>query len=97
MLVVNGGVIMRPIDADALNKKLQEHVGSPESDELYEVNLCIIEAPTLDVEPVVHGWWLGKRYDFMKYEYVIVPYDVTTFDRGEKVAKVEQIQRNAGL
>ena len=43
VLVVNGGVIMRPIDADALNKKLQERVGSPESDELYEVNLCIIE------------------------------------------------------
>ena len=97
MLAVNRGVIMRPIDADALNKKLHERVGSQESDELYEVNLCIIEAPTLDVEPVVHGWWLGKRYDFMKYEYVIVPYDVTTFDRGEKVAKVEQIQRNAGL
>lgn len=97
MLVVNRGVIMHPIDADALNKKLHERVGSQESDELYEVNLCIIEAPTLDVEPVVHGWWLGKRYDFMKYEYVIVPYDVTTFDRGEKVAKVEQIQRNAGL
>lgn len=97
VLVVNRGVIMHPIDADALNKKLHERVGSQESDELYEVNLCIIEAPTLDVEPVVHGWWLGKRYDFTKYEYVIVPYDVTMFDRGEKVAKVEQIQRNAGL
>jgi len=30
---------MRPIDADALNKTLQERVGSPKSDELYEVNL----------------------------------------------------------
>ena len=61
MLVVNRGVIMRPIDADALNKKLQERVGSPESDELYEVNLCIIEAPTLGVVPVVHGRWLRQK------------------------------------
>ena len=30
--------------------------------------------------PVVHGRWLGRRYDFEKYKYVIVPYDVTTFD-----------------
>jgi len=28
----NGGMTMRPIDADALNKKLHERVGSPESD-----------------------------------------------------------------
>lgn len=43
---------MRLIDADALNKMLQERVGSPTDDKLYEVNLCIIDAPTIDAVPV---------------------------------------------
>ena len=41
---------MRPIDADALNKRLSEVVGPPWPDSaLGAVNQCIIDAPTLDV------------------------------------------------
>ena len=43
---------MRLIDADALNKELQRRVGSPTDDKLYEANLVIIEAPTIDAIPV---------------------------------------------
>lgn len=52
---------MRLIDKDALNKTLQERVGSPIDDKLYEVNLCIIDAPTVDAIPV--EWLLGKALD----------------------------------
>ena len=54
---------MRLIDADALNKELQQRVGSPTDDKLYEVNLCIIDAPIIDAIPV--EWimkWSNKRY-----------------------------------
>ena len=50
---------MRLIDADALNKTLQERIGSPTDDKLYEVNLCIIDAPTLDAIPVE---WLENSF-----------------------------------
>ncbi len=50
---------MRLIDADALNKELQKRVGSPTNDKLYEVNLCIINAPTIDAIPVE---WLNQKY-----------------------------------
>lgn len=43
---------MRLIDADALNKELQKRLGSPTDDKLYEVNLCIINAPTIYAIPV---------------------------------------------
>lgn len=43
---------MRLIDADALNKELQKRVGSPTEEKLYEANLCIIDAPTIDAIPV---------------------------------------------
>lgn len=49
---------MRLIDADALNKVLQEKLGSPTDDKLYEVNLSIIEAPTIDAISVE---WLKER------------------------------------
>ena len=54
---------MRPIDADALNKTLQERVGSPTTDILYEINLCIIEAPTVDVPTIdaIPVDWLDDR------------------------------------
>lgn len=49
----NGGrMTMRLIDADWLNKELQKRIGSPTDDKLYEVNLCIIDAPTIDAIPV---------------------------------------------
>ena len=50
---------MRLIDADALNKELQQRVGSHTDDKLYEVNLCIINAPTIDAIPVE---WLNERH-----------------------------------
>ena len=49
---------MRLIDADALNKELQKRVGSPTDDKLYEANLVIIEAPTIDAIPVE---WLREK------------------------------------
>lgn len=49
---------MRLIDADALNKELQKRIGSPTEDKLYEVNLCIIDAPTIDAIPVK---WLEDK------------------------------------
>ena len=51
---------MRLIDADALNKELKKRVGKPDTDRLYEVNLCIIDAPTIEAIPVE---WLKKRMD----------------------------------
>lgn len=48
---------MRLIDADALNKELQKRVGSPTDDKLYEANLCIIYAPTINAIPVE---WLKR-------------------------------------
>ena len=50
---------MRLIDADALNKELQQRVGSPTDDKLYEVNLCIIDAPTIDAIPM---WWITEKF-----------------------------------
>ena len=44
-LFEEGDTMARLIDADALNKELQKRVGSPTDDKLYEVNLCIINAP----------------------------------------------------
>lgn len=41
--------------------------------------------PAVDATPVVHGKWLGRRYDFNEYKYVIVPYDVTTFDNPDNL------------
>ena len=49
----------RLIDADALNKELQQRVGSPTDDKLYEVNLCIIAAPTIDAIPM---WWITEKF-----------------------------------
>lgn len=57
---------MRPIDADALNKELQKRIGSPTDDKLYEVNLCIIDAPTIDAIPVE---WLQRRRDIYLKAY----------------------------
>lgn len=56
---------MRLIDADALNKELQQRVGSPMDDKLYEVNLCIIDAPTIDAIPVK---WLRNLCTVAKME-----------------------------
>jgi hypothetical protein len=50
---------MRLIDADALNKELQKRVGSPTDEKLYEANLCIIDAPTIDAISV--EWLESKR------------------------------------
>lgn len=54
---------MRMIDADVLNKELQKRLGSPIDDKLYEVNLCIINTPTIDAIPVE---WLKQWRDKLK-------------------------------
>ena len=51
----------RLIDADLLNKELQKRLGSPVDDKLYEVNLCIIDAPTIDAIPL--EWLRDKMLD----------------------------------
>lgn len=53
----------RLIDADALNKELQKRVGNPDEDRLYEANLCIIDAPTIDAIPVD---WLVQMRDLRR-------------------------------
>lgn len=55
----------RLIDADALNKELQKRVGSPTDDKLYEVNLCIIAAPTVPAIPVE---WLENKLNTLWFE-----------------------------
>ena len=59
--------------------------------------VCLIEDDELPYEvphnvgfvnvsnQVVHGRWLGRRYDFKEYKYVIVPYDATTFDNPDNL------------
>lgn len=59
---------MRLIDADDLNARLQERIGSPTSDELYEVNLAIIDAPTIDAITVK---WLKELKNEPKMKEVI--------------------------
>ena len=62
---------MRLIDADALNKELQKRIGSPTDNVLYEVNLCIIVAPTIDAIPVewLKGLMLSTEDDVDKVEF----------------------------
>lgn len=50
----------RLIDADALNEELQKRIGSPTDDKLYEVNLCIIDAPTIHAIPL---GWIARQAD----------------------------------
>lgn len=57
---------MRLIDADALNKELQQRVGSPTDDKLYEANLVIIEATTINAIPVE---WLEEQADYARSEW----------------------------
>lgn len=55
---------MRLIDADALCKKLQEEIGSPEGHKkLMRINYLITSAPTIEAEPVRRGKWIDKSYD----------------------------------
>ena len=54
---------MRLIDVDELNKVLQEKVGSFTEGKLYDVNLCIIKAPTVEAIPVI---WLRVLCDIMR-------------------------------
>ena len=64
---------MRLIDADALNKELQKRVGSPTDDKLYEVNLCIIDAPTIDAIPV--EWLEAHKMDCID-DWGVVPVSI---------------------
>ena len=50
---------MRLIDADALCKKLQEELGSPEGHKkLMLINYLITSAPTIEAEDVRRGKWI---------------------------------------
>ena len=66
----------RLIDADALNKELQKRVGSPTDEKLYEANLCIIDAPTIDAIPV--EWLEQQFYDNPRSEWANKCRDVYT-------------------
>lgn len=68
---------MRPIDGDALEQAIQELKKSPwynGGNGNYEriiraevvgivTDLCVKQAPTLDYEPVRHGYWRFVQYD----------------------------------
>lgn len=63
--------VIRPIDGNALLKKMQYRL--PVEDDISEaVSNCagisrklVERMPTLDVVPVVHGWWkFRKNWDF---------------------------------
>lgn len=45
-----------------------------------EIISQIKEAPTIDAEPVRHGRWMIKHYNFTFCEYEMVPYDATRMD-----------------
>lgn len=47
------------ISRTALLKSLNEQAPKPTTDDLYTVNMCIINAPAVDAVPVVHGRWQG--------------------------------------
>lgn len=49
------------ISRAALIRDIKQHVPTPNTRELYEVNLCIINAPAIDAAPVVHGWWVDEN------------------------------------
>ena len=51
-----------------------------EINRVVDIFQIIQKLPAVDAAPVRHGRWMGRRYDFKEYKYVIVPYDVTTFD-----------------
>ena len=56
---------MRPIDADALDKKIYNDVpisvfGSVKK--MAAVRQLIEDAPTIDVRPVVHGHWIENTH-----------------------------------
>ena len=54
--------MVRLIDANALNKTLQERVGSPVDDKVYMVNRCIIDASTIEAIPI--DWLRQKAIGF---------------------------------
>lgn len=44
------------ISREALIRDIKQHLPMPNTQELYEINLCIIDAPTVDAAPVPHGY-----------------------------------------
>jgi rubrerythrin len=48
------------ISRAALLKSLNEQAPKPTTDDLYTVNLCIINAPAVDAAPVVQGEWVEE-------------------------------------
>lgn len=51
------------ISRTALLKSLNEQAPKPTTDDLYTVNMCIINAPAVDAAPVVHGRWVYEHGD----------------------------------
>ena len=45
------------ISRAALLHRLNEQAPKPTTDDLYTVNLCIINAPAVDAVPVIHAHW----------------------------------------
>lgn len=82
---------MRLIDADKLSEQYEASMGellkstNCENISLEALSLLcgakiIANAPTIDAEPVVHGKWVGKRYNWKTYEMEIIPYDPLSFE-----------------
>lgn len=51
------------ISRTALLRSLNDHAPKPTTDELYEVNLCIINAPAVDAVPVVRCAYCKHCFD----------------------------------
>jgi hypothetical protein len=47
------------ISRAALLHSLNEQAPKPTTDDLYTVNLCIINAPTIDAIPM---WWITEKF-----------------------------------
>lgn len=55
------------ISRAALLHSLNEQAPKPTTDDLYTVNLCIINAPAVDAVPVVYAYWEeepGNRFSW---------------------------------
>lgn len=47
---------------------------------ILDVKEIIKAVPEVEAVPVVHGKWLGKRYNYETYETEIVPYNPLSFE-----------------
>lgn len=57
------------ISRAALLHSLNEQAPKPTTDDLYTVNMCIINAPAVDAVPVVHARWIYESEGIGDYSH----------------------------